>query len=157
MRIKATAGAMVLAALLAAAPAQAAKSVKYKGKTSTGHKISFTVKKGKVYKAVGGLSTVCVPIQGGGAPMTVAEVFDARNWWIYLNRQGMKFTEKKKPAAYYNEVTMNHEFSSKKHRGGRVTGKLRVQYSFLIPKYPIGTFSIYSCLGTATFKAKPVS
>jgi hypothetical protein len=34
-------------------------------------------------------------------------------------------------------------------------GKLRWQYEFLIPKYPIGTFSIYSCLGEGTFTAKP--
>jgi hypothetical protein len=31
---------------------------------------------------------------------------------------------------------------------------MRLQYSFLIPKYPIGTFTIYSCLGGGTFKAK---
>ena len=39
-------------------------------------------------------------------------------------------------------------------REGRITGRMRLQYSFLIPKYPIGTFTIYSCLGGATFKAK---
>jgi hypothetical protein len=157
MKTKATAGALVIAALLAAAPAQAAaKSVKYVGKTSSGHKISFTVKKGKVYKAIGGLSVVCLPIQGGGSPMTGADTFDARNWWIYFNRKNMKFTEKKMQAFHYNPVTVSHTFSSKKHKGGKVTGKLRLQYSFLIPKYPIGTFAIYSCLGTATFKAKAV-
>jgi hypothetical protein len=32
---------------------------------------------------------------------------------------------------------------------------MRWQYEFLIPKYPIGTFAIYSCLGEATFAAKP--
>lgn len=31
---------------------------------------------------------------------------------------------------------------------------MRLQYSFLVPKYPIGTFQIYSCLGGVTFSAK---
>jgi hypothetical protein len=32
---------------------------------------------------------------------------------------------------------------------------MRTQYEFLIPKYPIWTFTICSCAGGATFKAKP--
>jgi hypothetical protein len=60
-----------------------------------------------------------------------------------------------KPAFYYNEVTTNFEVTSKKLRKGTITGQLRRQYEFLIPKHPIGTFSIYSCLGEATFKARP--
>ena len=39
---------------------------------------------------------------------------------------------------------------TKKFRNGTIRGSLRWQYEFLIPKYPIGTFSIYSCLGEAT-------
>jgi hypothetical protein len=38
---------------------------------------------------------------------------------------------------------------------GTIRGQLRQQFSFLIPKYPIGTFIIYSCLGTTKFTAKP--
>ena len=30
---------------------------------------------------------------------------------------------------------------------------MRLQYQFLVSKFPIGTFSIYSCLGGDTFKA----
>jgi hypothetical protein len=41
-------------------------------------------------------------------------------------------------------------------RGRTIRGGIRVQYSFLIPKYPIGTFSVYSCLGSMRFSAKPV-
>src|SRR3712207_8074740 len=36
-----------------------------------------------------------------------------------------------------------------KKRGNTITGRMRQQYQFLVPKYPIGTFSIYSCLGGA--------
>jgi hypothetical protein len=60
------------------------------------------------------------------------------------------------PAFYWNEVTNHYSLSNKKHRDGTITGKLRNVYEFLVPKYPIGTFVIYSCLGENTFKAKPV-
>ena len=66
-----------------------------------------------------------------------------------------KFTTKQKPFAYYNEVEVNQQFSSRKGRNGVIRGKLRMQYSFLIPKYPIGTFIIYSCLGNTIYKARP--
>ena len=52
-------------------------------------------------------------------------------------------------------MTANFRFTSKKLRNGTIRGHLRWQYEFLIPKYPIGTFSIYSCLGEAMFTAKP--
>jgi len=54
-------------------------------------------------------------------------------------------------------VTANFRFTSKKLRNGTIKGTMRWQYEFLIPKYPIGTFSIYSCLGEATFAARPKS
>ena len=54
-----------------------------------------------------------------------------------------------------NEVTKNHTVSTRRTRGGTISGSIRVQYSFLIPKYPIGTFSIYSCLGNIKFSARP--
>jgi hypothetical protein len=66
-------------------------------------------------------------------------------------RPQISFSLMQKPAFYYNEVTMNYRVTAKKLRNGRIKGSLRWQYQFLIPKYPIGTFSIYSCLGEATF------
>jgi hypothetical protein len=50
----------------------------------------------------------------------------------------------------------DYSISNKKHRNGTITGMLRNVYEFLVPKYPIGTFVIYSCLGEGTFRAKPV-
>jgi hypothetical protein len=67
----------------------------------------------------------------------------------------VEFQSEIKPAFYYNEVTANFRFTTKKLRNGTIKGQMRWQYEFLIPKYPIGTFSIYSCLGEATFQAKP--
>jgi hypothetical protein len=66
------------------------------------------------------------------------------------------FSYEQKPYAHFNDVTMNQRFSSRRGKGGVITGALRMQYQFMVSKFPIGTFSIYSCLGEATFQAKPV-
>ena len=74
--------------------------------------------------------------------------------WFGINRK-VEFDAELKPAFYYNEVTMHFRVITKKFRTGTIKGSLRWQYEFLIPKYPIGTFSIYSCLGEASFRATP--
>ena len=54
-----------------------------------------------------------------------------------------------------DRVTRKHDLWLKpRGRGGVISGRMRLQYQFMISKFPIGTFSIYSCLGGATFKAK---
>jgi hypothetical protein len=150
---KLTTALLCLVALVAVpATASAAKPINYKGKTSSGHKVTFKLKKGKqVVKFATGAPVTCIPIQGGGQTFVGAEPVVL---WFGVNRT-WEFEVKAKPAFHYNEVTMNYRVSSKKLRNGTIRGKLRWQYQFLIPKYPIGTFSIYSCLGEATFRAKP--
>jgi hypothetical protein len=147
---------LCIAALLAAAlPAgAAAKPVKYVGKTNTGHKVTFKlVRNKKMDQFVAATSTQCISIQGGGRPFVGAEPWPSTSFRLNTKAKGQMML---KPAFYYNEVTTNLEVTTKKLRNGTITGKLRRQYEFLIPKYPIGTFQIYSCLGDATFKAKPV-
>jgi hypothetical protein len=150
-------GLVVLGALAIAVPAQAAKGVKYKGKTSSGHPITFVLKGKKLHDMNSGISVQCISIQGGGAPTGGVDTFSYEGW-VPLSRTGVDFTFMKKPAFHYNEVTTKHTLSSRlNRRTGVITGKQRIQYSFLIPKYPIGTFVIYSCLGSGKFKAKPVA
>jgi hypothetical protein len=146
---------VAVAALFAAAvpPAQAAKGVPYKGKTTGGHKISFRYAKGKMLKLVTGVPMTCISIQGGGSPMTGVEPFYAD--WVVVPLRPYTFKEKSKPAMYYGEVTKTHRISTRRNRNGTISGSLRTQYSFLIPKYPIGTFTIYSCLGNMKFSARP--
>ena len=140
----------------AAASAQAASGVKYKGKTSSGHPITFTLKDKRLYEMRSGIRVSCVSIQGGGAPLGGVETFGYKGW-APMSRKGVDFTFMKTPAFHYNEVTTKHTLSSRLNRRTRtITGKRRIQYSFLVPKYPIGTFVVYSCLGGGTFKAKPV-
>src|SRR5919107_4348893 len=151
---KLTTALLCLVALVAVpATASAAKPVNYKGKSSSGHKVTFKLKRGKqVTNFVTGAPVTCIPIQGGGQTFVGAEpivlFFGVNRTW--------EFEVKAKPAFYYNEVTMNYRVTSKKLRNGTIKGSLRWQYQFLIPKYPIGTFSIYSCLGEATFSARPI-
>lgn len=130
---KLTTALLCLVALLALpATASAAKPVKYAGKTSSGHKVTF-----KLVRA----SRPSI-----SSPARPSPASRSRAW---------EFPVKAKPAFHYNEVTMNYRVTSKKLRNGTIKGHLRWQYELLIPKYPMGTFSIYSCLGEATFTAKP--
>ena len=62
-------GLVVFGALaVAAVPAKAAKGVKYKGKTSSGHPITFVLKGKTLHDMNSGISVQCISIQGGGAP-----------------------------------------------------------------------------------------
>ncbi len=151
--MKKAAPILVLAGLLIAAGPAAAKSTTYVGKTSSGHKITFKLKGNKVVNPEAGIGVTCIPIQGGGSPRTGADYM----YPLIKIRLGTKkkFQTEQTPAFYWRKVLVNQQFSSRRGRNGRITGKLRMQYSFLVSKYPIGTFSIFSCLGTATYKAKP--
>jgi hypothetical protein len=142
------------ALLVTAVPAaHAAKGIPYKGKTTGGHKVTFRYANGKMHNFVTGVPMTCISIQGGGSPMTGVEPWTAD--WVKVGVKEYKFSEKSKPALYYNEVTKNHTIKTSRGRGRTIKGSIRTQYSFLIPKYPIGTFSIYSCLGNMKFSAKP--
>jgi hypothetical protein len=152
---KLTATLLAAAALCAVAlPASAAaKPVRYVGKTSGGHKVTFElIRSKKIDDFETGIPVTCIPIQGGGTPKTGVDVWP--NSWFLVNRTA-KFQAMLTPAFYWNEVTNNFEVTTKKLRNGTIRGHLRKQYEFLVPKYTPGTFSIYSCLGEATFKAKP--
>ena len=151
--MKKAAPILVLAGLLVAAGPAAAKSTTYVGKTSSGHKITFKLKGNKVVNPEAGIGVTCLPIQGGGSPRTGADYM----YPLIKIKVGTtkKFTTEQTPAFYWRKVEVNQQFSSRRGRNGRITGKLRMQYSFLVSKYPIGTFTIFSCLGTATYKAKP--
>ncbi len=95
----------------------------------------------------------CLAIQGGGAPISGAEVWSFK--WVDLGLKDYKFSEQSKPSFHYNEVTRNHTVTTRRARNGTISGSVRVQYQFMIPKYPPGTFSIYSCLGGMRFSARP--
>jgi hypothetical protein len=142
----------LIARLAVASPALAAGGVKYKGKTSSGNPITFKLKKGRIHDLTAGVRMACIPIQGGGRPLGGSDVFGFSG--SRPIRRHDKWTFMAKPAFHWREVTTNYEFWLKKRGKGRYSGRMRLQYSFLISKYPIGTFVVYSCLGGGTFKAK---
>ena len=72
---KTTTAIAVIAALALAGPAAAAKTTTYKGKTSSGHVITFKVKGKRIHDLVTGIRTSCIPIQGGGRPLGGSDVF----------------------------------------------------------------------------------
>jgi hypothetical protein len=155
---KLTATLLAVAVLCAAAlPATAAAApVKYVGKTTGGHKITFNLVKGgkRIRDLVTATPTQCLPIQGGGSPSSGMDLWNPAIEFP-VNQANLKWQEMAETGFHYKEVTKNYEFSTKKLRSGAIKGKLRQQFSFLVPKYPIGTFIIYSCLGTTSFTAKP--
>jgi hypothetical protein len=153
-KIKKLAAPLTAVALLAmAGTASAASGLTYKGKTDTGHNVTFKLKGGRVHDLVAGTRVSCVAIQGGGAPMGGIEIFGFKGSVPLKAHNHFSFMQK--PSLYYNEVTMNHDLWLKRS-GKTISGRMRIQYEFLIPKYTPGTFSIYSCLAGGTFKAQPV-
>ena len=156
---KLTATVLAVAALCAVAlPASAAaKPVKYVGKTTGGHKITFNLVKGgkRIRDLVTATPTQCLPIQGGGSPQSGMDLWNPAIEFP-VNQANLEWKEENTTSGfYYNPLTKNYKFSTKKVRNGTIKGELRQQFSFLIPKYPIGTFIIYSCLGTTKFTARP--
>jgi hypothetical protein len=149
--------ALLVLALPVSAPA-ATKAIEYEGKTGSGHDITFTLKKKRLYDMESGIAVSCIPIQGSGPPSGGVETFSYEGW-VPLSPKPVDFEFMKKPAVYYNEVTAKHSLSSKivNHRTGLITGTQRIQYSYFLPKFPFPSFAIYSCLGEGTFRAKPVA
>jgi hypothetical protein len=139
-----------------AAPAGAASGVKYKGKTSSGLPMRFTLKHKRLYNMRAGIHVTCLPIQGTGSPQTGGESFSYKGW-VPLSKKAQNFTFKRPVAFAFTDVTTKHTLTSKLNRRTRViTGTQRIQYEFLVPSYYPGTFTIYSCLGFGKFKARPV-
>lgn len=131
-----------------------AKAVLYEGKTSGGHKVSFKLRDGKALQFETGVPMSCLAIQGGGAPISGVEPFVYT--WIRLGNRNAKLSDYIKPSFHYNEVTRNHTVTLLRVNKNVIRGAIRTQYEFMIPKFPIGTFTIYSCLGEMKFNARPV-
>jgi hypothetical protein len=143
--------ASATAALVVVAPASA-RTAKYVGKTSSGHKITFTVKNRRVHDLTAGIRMSCLPIQGGGIPLGGSEIFGFRG--SLPLRAHNRYTFMEKPAFHWSEVTMTNDLWLKRRGNRTITGRMRLQYSFLVPKFTPGTFTIYSCLGGGTFTAR---
>jgi hypothetical protein len=144
----------VVLSLAAAAPAVAAKTVDYKGKTRGGNTITFKRQGSKVWWISTMVPTVCLPINRvGEKSIAGAEIFTPPGYEIVGKE--VAFKDLQKPALYYSKVTKNYKVSLKNGRRGALSGKLHVSFSFIIPTYPMPSMIIYSCVGDSTFSARP--
>ena len=153
-----TARAVAIAAalaLVAAVPAAAdAKPVNYKGKTAGGHTITFKRAGKKVWWISTMIPTVCLPTNRvGSPPRSGAEIFTPPGYEIVGRK--VTFEDLQKPAMHYSDVTKHYEITLKKGRRGKLTGKLHLTFSFIVPTFPMPTMIYYSCVGKTTFSAKP--
>lgn len=135
-----------------AAPAQA-KSVAYHGKTRAGDPISFTVAGSRVTHLSAFVPTLCLATEG--MPMSGTDPFDPPGAFR-LGRTGKVTT--KRPNAIWNtsDVTKNFTVTTTRGGGGRISGKLHVDYSFLqlLYTYPMSARP-YVCTGDTTFRLAP--
>jgi hypothetical protein len=142
-----------LCTVLAPAAADAANGIPYRGKASGGHVVKFTLQGGKIRNFASGIPTTCLSIQGGGAPLTGVEPVTVG--WMRLPLKDFKVTAEGPVSFHYRDVTQNWTLNTYRLGKKVIGGSFRLQYEFLIPKYPIGTFTIYSCLGNMKFTARP--
>ncbi len=146
--------ALAAGAVLAPATAQAgAKAVAYHGKTRDGGPISFRMTGTRVSKLSAYVATLCLPTEG--TPLSGTDPFDPPGTFTVGHTREVKA---KRPNAIWNtsEVTKNFVVTVKRDGKGRVSGRLHVDYSFLmiLPTYPISSRP-YVCTGDTTFKLAP--
>jgi hypothetical protein len=124
----------------------------YKGKTKGGSSITFALKGKKVTGIRTVVPTLCLETTGGYASRAGSELFRP----VAAGRIGKTVKSKALQPAAMNvgaKATKNYEVRLKK-RGSVVSGKLKLNFSFLIPDLWSGAH-IYICTGTTTFTARP--
>jgi hypothetical protein len=146
--------AAALATALALAGPAAAKPVAYKGKTSGGFEITFTRVGGAVKGVQTLLPTSCVPA-GEGTARAGDEIYEPPGK-LALGREVRK-SALQDAAMHYDDVTKNYRFNAKKHRDGKITGRLHVNFSFQTVIFGADPKLLgWVCQGDGTFSAKPV-
>jgi hypothetical protein len=129
---------------LTASAAQAAKPLKYSGKTKEGTKISFILKNGWADQISSSVPTTCVSAQGGTPRVTIS------TWQppfkFRMPAKQVKVTVKEP------SPTRTYGFSARKS-GRHVKGSLTLSYSMV--DYTWATsWRLLTCYGTASFDLK---
>lgn len=142
------------AAIAAPAAAQAAKSTTYRGKTREGNPISFRVAGSRISHLSAYVSTLCLATEG--MPLSGTDPFDPPGSFRIGRDQEVKA---KRANAIWNtaDVTKNFHVTAKRDKKGRITGKLHVDYPFLMIVYSYPIYGRpYVCTGDTTFHLSPV-
>lgn len=124
----------------------------YKGKTKGGSAVTFKLNGNKATGIKTVVPTICLETTGGYASRAGGELFQP----VAPARIGRTVKSKALQPAAMNqgiEATKNYEVTFKK-KGKKVSGKLELNFSFLIPDLWTGA-KIYICSGSTTFTATP--
>lgn len=123
----------------------------YRGKTKGGSSITFALKGDRVTGIRTVVPTICLETTGGYTSRAGSELFQP----VAAGRIGRKVKSKALQPAAMNvgaKATKNYEVTLNL-RGRVVSGKLSLNFSFLIPN--LYGAQIYICNGTTTFSASP--
>ncbi len=147
-----TALVAALGLAVAAAPA-AARPVAYQGKTKGGYSVTFKRSGARISGITTGVPTVCLATNRYGRSESGVELFQPPGAFT-LGRTA-KVSAYQKPVMYYSKVTKNYTVTVKRGARGRISGRLKVVFSFIVPTFPMPSMIIYGCVGSTTFTAKP--
>ncbi len=146
--------ALAVAGLLVGAASAEAKSVKYAGKTTSGHKITFKKSGNRIKNVKSGTPVVCLPGTTGYSSRAGADVFNPPGAF----RVGTTTKRKKlqKTGMWYSKVTKNYKVTTKK-AGNKIKGKLHMSFSYAMPVFDYwgARLVIYACSGDTKFTARP--
>lgn len=131
--------------------ADSADAAAYKGKTKGGSSITLNAQGNKVTKMRTVVPTLCLETTGNYSSRAGGELFQPAAPSVIGRTTKSKALQ---PAAMNvgANATKNYEVTIKK-RGKVLSGKLSLNYSFLIPN--LYGAQIYICSGSTTFTAKP--
>lgn len=131
--------------------ADSADAASYKGKTKGGSSITFALKGSKVTGIRTIIPTLCLETTGAYGSRAGGELFQP----VAASRVGRTVKSKSLQPATMNsgaKATKNYEVTLKQ-RGKVVSGKLKLNFSFLIPD--LYGARIYICSGSTSFTAAP--
>ena len=155
MQRKAVLAVAALAASLALAAPALAKPVKYSGKTSSGHEITFKRSGNSITGVYTMLATSCASTYPGATAHAGSEFYEPPGR-LPLGRKVTR-SAVQDPAMHYSEVTKNYRLKARKLRGGAIKGRLHVNFGYQTVHYASYWMLVgYVCQGDGTFKARPV-
>jgi quercetin dioxygenase-like cupin family protein len=147
---------VALAAVLSiVAAAPVADAATYKGKTEGGGRISFNVSGKKISRVNGAVPMVCLETMGSYQSSAGAELYQPPGAFRLGRTAQVKAFQ---PAAMNQGIDATKTYTFHARRSGRrVTGKLRLSFSFLRPGPSIYQSYIYMCSSSVSFSAKETS
>ena len=139
--------------LLAATPATAGAATTYKGRTTGGTKISFRVSGGAISKIRTLVPTICMSTRSRGTKAGAENFWPSAGLRFKVGKAVKKTASKQSSAmAPGHSVTKTYTVSSKR-RGRKISGKLRLSFSWFVPDL-YGYWTTYMCTGVTSFTAR---